>query len=341
MKYDNRIRFCDHCQCEREVEVLEREARYTFRKEPFDIIEQYMKCNICGNDVTDEKLGTETLKKLSQAYENKHSINAESIKELRQQFGLTQSLFSKILNMGIATIKRYESGSSSPSTTQIHVLKLLKNNPESILKFYEENKVRLTSEEQHAVEKKFTQLFSENELERMSSQLFEMIYKPFQNTVNNGFSAVNMKKFFHMIFYFGQEGVLKTKLMKLLWYADFLMYKRNRMSISGVPYIHKPFGPVPKDYEMVLGCLEGLNQISISTEEERDGFTRITITSLEEFEHELFTSQEHEVISFVQKYFEYYGSGKISDFAHDTLAWKETQNDELIPYSYAETIQLQ
>ncbi|CAH8248477.1 DUF4065 domain-containing protein [Paenibacillus melissococcoides] len=340
MKQEKKIRFCDHCQCERDVEILEREARYTFRKEPFDIIEQYAKCVHCGNDVTDEKLGSDTLKKLSQAYENKHSINAEVIKAIRLQFGLTQSLFSKILNMGIATIKRYESGGSSPSATQINVLKLLKNNPESILKFYDENKEKLTTEEQQTVEKKFEELFPENDFERLSSQLVEMIYKPFENTIDNGYSSVNLKKFFLMIFFFGQEGVLKTKLMKLLWYADFLMFKRNRISLSGVPYIHKPFGPVPKEYEMVLGCLEGLNQISISTEEVGDGYTRITITTLQEHNYELFTPEEREVLSFVKKYFEQFGSIKISDFAHSTLAWQETENEELIPYSYAETIQL-
>ncbi|BFH18264.1 hypothetical protein J6TS7_53440 [Paenibacillus dendritiformis] len=340
MKQEKRIRFCDHCQCEREVEVLEREARYSFRKEPFDIIERYAKCNACGNDVTDEELGSETLKKLSQAYENKHSINAESIKAIRQNFGLTQSLFSKIVNMGIATIKRYERGGSSPSTTQINVLKLLKNNPESILKFYEENKVRLSSEEQHVVEEKFKELFPGSNFERMSSQLVEMTYKPYENTVNNGFSSINMKKFFHMIFYFAQDGVLKTKLMKLLWYADFLMYKRNCLSISGVPYIHKPFGPVPKEYEMVLGCLEGLKHIEIFTEENFEGFTKITITSMEGFNPDIFEPKEQEVMRFVNEYFQNFGSGKISNFAHDTLAWKNTDNEELIPYSYAETIQL-
>ncbi|MDQ7792045.1 MAG: type II toxin-antitoxin system antitoxin SocA domain-containing protein [Candidatus Desulforudaceae bacterium] len=39
--------------------------------------------------------------------------------------------------------------------------------------------------------------------------------------------------------------VLKVKLMKYLWYSDFLHFKRNTVSISGLSYVRAPFGPVP------------------------------------------------------------------------------------------------
>lgn len=66
-----RLRYCDECNCEREVKVLERMAIYTFKKEPFEILERYAKCCTCGNDVSDQELDTQTLQKLSFLYEKK------------------------------------------------------------------------------------------------------------------------------------------------------------------------------------------------------------------------------------------------------------------------------
>lgn len=42
------------------------------------------------------------------------------------------------------------------------------------------------------------------------------------------------------------ESLHKVKLMKMLWYSDYLHYKRNGVSISGLVYRALPMGAVPK-----------------------------------------------------------------------------------------------
>jgi hypothetical protein len=77
-----------------------------------------------------------------------------------------------------------------------------------------------------------------------------------------------------------RDGVLKTKLMKLLWYADFLIFKKYKRSISGAPYWHKEFGPVPVEHDTVLGCGTGLNLISINEKEDTSsGYTMMLVKS--------------------------------------------------------------
>lgn len=56
-----------------------------------------------------------------------------------------------------------------------------------------------------------------------------------------------------MVIFFTYHGVLKTKLMKLLWYTDFLMYKKYKKSISGISYLKYKYGPVPKKFNSMLG----------------------------------------------------------------------------------------
>ncbi|MFD2370243.1 Panacea domain-containing protein [Brevibacillus sp. GCM10020057] len=48
--------------------------------------------------------------------------------------------------------------------------------------------------------------------------------------------------------------------MKLLWYSDFLRYKRTRKPISGTPYWHLPYGPVPKKHDLISRIMKQLGK---------------------------------------------------------------------------------
>lgn len=337
---NKRVRYCDECHSDQEVLVKQRNATYTFRKETFDIIEQYAECVVCGNDVTDEELDNNTLKKLSELYQVKHSFNPGMLKAIRTTFDLSQALFAKLLNMGIASIKRYELGTSSPDSTQIGIYKLLRNNPKAIQQFFNQNKENFEPDELRVVEKKLAPFLSQDDFEETTEKLLELTYKEHENTIETGFSEFNPHKLFHMILYFSRNGVLKTKLLKLLWYADFLQFKRKKRAISGTPYWHLAYGPVPKKHEMVLGSLSGMDWISIQEEENGDGFTRIFIKAKERFDANIFNQEEWDIIRYVDQYFQDFGSRAISNFAHDESGWKETQDEQVISYEYAESLHL-
>lgn len=337
---NKRVRYCDECRCDREVVIKERNSTLTFRKEPFQIIEEYAECVVCGNDVTDEELDNKTLKKLSDLYQVKHSFDPHMLKEIRANFDLSQAVFAKLLNMGIASVKRYELGTSSPDSTQIGIYKLLRNNPKAIQQFFNQNKEKFDSDELKVVEKKLAPFLSQDNLEDTTQKLLELTYKEHEKTIETGFSEFNPHKLFHMILYFSRNGVLKTKLMKLLWYADFLGYKRFKRPISGTPYWHLTYGPVPKKHELVLGSLIGMDLISTSEEENGEGYTRIIIKAIEKFDSNIFANDEWDIIRYVDEYFKDYGSRAISNFAHDEAAWKETQDEQIIPYEYAGSLQL-
>lgn len=332
--------YCESCGIEREVVIKERHSNYTFRKEPFEIIEKYKECSACHEDVYDEETANETLQQLSQLYQNKHSFTFEEIKKIRKSTGLTQSQFAKVLNMGEATIKRYESGTSMPDGTQLGVLKMLKKNPNLIVRFFEENKNGLTVNEQEIIQEKLQGLTSDN-IEKSTFEILTLLYSKFENKIENGNSIFKPEKLYNMILFFARDGVLKTKLMKLLWYSDFLMFKRYKQSISGTPYWHKEFGPVPVEHDTVLGCVTGLNLISINEKEDTSsGYTRMIVKSNRPFEESIFTEEELRVLYSIEEFFISYGSRAISEFSHKEQAWKETIEEQIIQYSYSERLQL-
>lgn len=61
-----------------------------------------------------------------------------------------------------------------------------------------------------------------------------------------------------MVLFFAHKsaGLLKTKLMKLFNYSDMIFYKENGLAISGLKYAHLPYGPVPDNFDMILGKMK-------------------------------------------------------------------------------------
>lgn len=335
-----RVRYCDECRCEHEVKVKERTANYMFGDEPFEIIEQYAECTICGNEVTDEELDNKTLQKVAKLYEIKHSYNPDVLKDIRLSLNnISQVLFAKLLNMGSATVKRYETGAVSPNASLLGLYKMLKNDPKSIKKLFDQNKVNFTPDERRIVEEKLAP-FMENEITLTSHRVLEIAYKAHENKEDTGYSNFYADKLFNLVLYFSSRGVLKTKLMKLLWYVDFLRYKRTSVPITGTPYWHKQFGPVPKNHDLVLGCMESMDLISIQEEENGEGYIKIILTAKKPFDPAMFSPEEFDAIRYVDEYFATYGSTAITNFSHKETAWKQTTNEQIISYSYAKDLQL-
>jgi putative zinc finger/helix-turn-helix YgiT family protein len=333
------IKYCDECRCDREIEIKERNKTYTFRGDTFEILERYAECTYCRHAVSSEDLDTKVLSDLNKAYELKHSYNPEMLKTIRHTYNLPQSLFAKLVNLGSATIKRYELGTSAPDSAQLGVYKLLSKDPHKIHQFFEQNKGNFDDSELVIVQGKLAP-FLTNTLGDMTQQLIELVYKPFEYSLDTGNRNIDTQKLFNMVLFFTRRGVLKTKLMKLLWYADFLCFKRKGVSISGTPYWHLPYGPVPKNHEMILGTLEVMECIEINEDENEDGYTRIRISAKESFEGSLFPPDEWDVLTSVDSYFKTFGSTAISKFAHKEIGWKETVDEQIISYSYADLLQI-
>jgi len=71
-----------------------------------------------------------------------------------------------------------------------------------------------------------------------------------------------------MVVYFSEKtNPFKTKINKLLFYADFLMLKQSCFSISGVRYKAIEMEPVPHNFQSIFEYLANQNEIDIFTTE--------------------------------------------------------------------------
>lgn len=330
-------KYCDHCQQDVDALVIDRQSSYTFKGETFEINERVLQCP-CGEDLYDEILDTETMETLTKMYEERVGLSLDDIKSIRSQYGLSMDLFARILGWSKSTIARYETGKFLPDSSHMSVLKRLKEHPEAIDEFYKFNKHKFNEKEQAKINEKLSDTDQHN-VEKGLVDALHVNYKLHEKTIESGYSSFNLNKLINMILFFAQKGVQKTKLMKLLFYTDFLGYKRNLLSISGTPYVKLPFGPVPKDHDLLLSSIEKNELINIEYEFINE-YTIINIQSKKEFDSTLFTDDEINILNSVKNQFRGYGSVAISDFSHKEEGWINTEEREIISYDYADVLKI-
>lgn len=131
----------------------------------------------------------------------------------------------------------------------------------------------------------------------------------------------------------------KTKLNKLLFYADFLFYKNTGGSISGARYRAINMGPVPNNFNSIFEYMANCNDIDICITEFPDGHTGDQFKSNPErkFNPELFNEFELQVLNQVAEKFKNTTTSQIIDISHQESAWKENfkNGKNLIDYNYS------
>jgi len=92
------------------VQISEDE-RVTFRGMELTVNTQGYKCSVCGIKTATIEQSAETQKTIGDTYKKKRGlITSDEMRECRNQLGITQQQLADKLNIGIASIKRWEGG---------------------------------------------------------------------------------------------------------------------------------------------------------------------------------------------------------------------------------------
>ncbi|MGL5724439.1 type II TA system antitoxin MqsA family protein, partial [Cetobacterium sp.] len=244
-----RCKFCDEEHLEirtemREVEIkgktISYEAQYYFCPEMDEEFEEGDLININLNRARD-------------AYRKEVGLlTIGDIVEIREKFSLSQKDLAILLGMGEVTITRIESKIIQDKSTDDSIRRIAED-PLFLLEKLELNREKLG--------KKYNVIKSLlNQKEEVSiylKRILNIYYMELSKDKNlTGNTDLNLKKIENMILYFLEtcNNVYKTKLNKLMWYADFRNYQKNETSISGLVYTHRPFGAVPVGIDEMLKC---------------------------------------------------------------------------------------
>lgn len=139
-------KYCEDCRKKVEAKVVVREEEYDIRGEVIKVDAQVSVCPECGGEFFSDELDDITIVQVYNEYRKRHKmLFPEEIKHIREQYGLSQISFSKLLNWGDKTIQRYENGSIQ-SNAQNSLLLFLRN-PENMKTYLMENEVFLEDEQ--------------------------------------------------------------------------------------------------------------------------------------------------------------------------------------------------
>jgi len=148
----------------------------------------------------------------------------------------------------------------------------------------------------------------------------------------NGNRIFSPDKMAAVVSYFAANAasLYKTKLNKLLFYADFIHYYTYGTSISGSRYVHLPYGPVPDGYEDTLEALQHYGVIDISEKNSAE-----LIASGDNSAVDFLTSEEQKTVSWVMKTYGDMSASQLTEISHRERAYKNTRSGEEIAYEYA------
>lgn len=131
---------------------------------------------------------------------------------------------------------------------------------------------------------------------------------------------------------FGDPRFGKTKLNKILFFADFGSYRRNGASITGATYQHLPQGPCPHQLLPVIASLG--DSVAWAKRNTMAGVQE-QLVALRPAKVELFAGSEIALVEEILDEFRGLTNQQVSALSHETLAWRLTSDRQEIPYEMA------
>lgn len=321
----------------KEMKLTKERRSMDFRKEPFEIVFHYFKCEDSGEQFTTTVLDEVNMNQVFNQYRDKFNIPfPDEIIRIREKYGLSAAKMSEILGFGVNSYRQYEAG-EMPSVANAKLIQMV-DDPKRFMDMVElcgtldeKAKTKLIQKAQMLAEEKKRNIFNLNLKEYLLGNHLADIYSGYRNP--------NFEKFTEMVVYFSDKlSPFKTKMNKLLFYADFLMFKQSCFSISGVRYKALAMGPVPINFQSIFEYLANKDEIDIITTEFPNGYTgeQFNARNDRKFNAELFSENELETLEKVVMVFKETSTNKIVELSHLEEAWKNNaKNKSVISYEYA------
>ncbi|NBI90978.1 DUF4065 domain-containing protein [Lachnospiraceae bacterium] len=331
-------KYCEECGRDVETKVISRKETYEVCGERIEVDAKVLVCAGCGEEFFCEELDNATLVKAYNEYRRRHKLLfPDEIKKIRVQYGFSQRSFAKLLNWGDKTVHRYENGSIQDKAH--NSLLLFLRNPENMRIYLTENEVMLDDNQKEKLLKTVDKLEQDSEY-HAGNKLVNLFFSEMPS-VENGFKPFDYEKFCAMVLFFAKKsaGLLKVKLLKLLNYSDFVFYRENGISISGARYVHLPYGPVPKNYDLLFGMMEA-DEIAHIEVEFDNGYEKHQVIPDSEISEGVLSESELSVLERIYEKFADFGSAEISNYSHREKGYTSTKQGEVISYSFAKDIRL-
>lgn len=321
----------------KEMTLTKEKRSMNFRKESFEVVFHYFKCEDSGEQFTTTAMDEVNLNQVYHQYRDKFNIPfADEIKRIREKYGLSAVKMAEILGFGANGYRQYEAG-EMPSVANGKLIQMI-DDPKKFM-----DMVELCGTLEERLKEKYLQK-AQLLVEERKRNIFNLNFKGYLlgnplADIYSGYRNPDLEKFTEMVVYFAEQvQPFKTKMNKLLFYADFLMFKQSCFSISGVRYSAIDRGPVPHNFQSIFEYLVNENHIDIIYKQFPQGYTGEQFVAKKErpFNGSYFSETELEVLEKVSSAFKSTSTNDIIELSHLEAGWKENQkNKGKISYEYA------
>lgn len=331
--------YCSICGEEHEVKLCEENVEKKVRDDIVEYTENYYKCDKYNTENTfmTGNMWNKSLLNRIDAYRIKNNLlTSAEIKQIRNKYQVTQSELSFLLGLGEITITRYETKQIQEISND-NLLKEINNNAILALNLLEKNQEKFSEKRYIEILEIIKKVIDEETFQYLNEQ--EIICKYINYTEKNllnGNCLLNINKLKSVLAYITKQmkEVKKVVLMKLLWYIDSLYFKEFNKSITGLVYIHMPFGALPIASDELLK----LSSINYKTFYNNDEYIEYSITNNPEYKIVGLSKSEKIIIDKVIEKFKNYRSSEISEYMHNEDAYIKTNPNDIISFEFAKKI---
>ncbi len=300
-----KILYCFNCNKDVEPICDLQTNIYIVHKQQVQIKEEVFNCPLCNNELFDENLDS-SLYNIYNEYLKLYDLSFSKLKEIRESFNLSQELFAKSLGWSKRTIVRYENADSLPQNQYLQIYNKIKNNKSEFINILKNNRGLLGD---------------------------ELYFKIF-NIVSAELDIKTINVFLYVL---KDNFLTKTQIMKNLFSIDFQSFKDYSKPITSLKYVHGTYGPIFDNKDAILNLLVKQNYIEMVNNEEDKILFKPTV----EPDLFLFKKPELEAMDKVLDKLKGKNATILTNWSHKFKGWIETNDGELISYSYAKDFDLQ
>ncbi|MDE6618962.1 MAG: DUF4065 domain-containing protein [Lachnospiraceae bacterium] len=271
------------------------------------------------------------------AYRKRHNLlTSDEIVAVRENYGLTQIEAAKMLGWGEATIARYESKAIQDEAYDT-MLRIIKEDPFKAITFLDKNSDKFPEPKRMQIRAKMVERLDSYGKEFLSRQIFASEYVKFSVPSDfNGYRLLDIDKIESIVSYYAERitDLYQVQLMNMLWYADALYFKNYSNSMTGLVYRHESMGALPVGHH----SLTNLKNINVREECEYEStkYHFYPNTALDASE---LSRNEMSILDTVITKLRSFNSSDLVAYVHEETAYKQTNQEEIIPYSLAKKIQ--
>lgn len=322
---------------EKEMIVRKEWRDMTFRKETFKVCFHTWKCKDTGEEFEDEHFAQLNYNQVINQYREKYHIPyPDEIKSIREKYDLSAIKMSHVLGFGDNTYRQYEAG-EMPTQANARLIQMAAD-PSKFLDMIDLSSALGGSvlEKARHNAKRLTDKVDKEEIV-VRNYLFEGK----RRGRFTGFGQPNFEKFVEMIIFFCiNQRPWKTKLNKLLFYADFTFFKEYGISMSGSEYYAIDMGPVPDNFNSIFEHLAKTDLLKVYNKRFSDGGEGQKYLPAREFNDKLFEEAELKILQSINDKFKDFSTQKMIDLSHEEIGWQQNSDNPHQPIDYLYAFEL-